>query len=132
MEITHQKIKNTLSQVSVISLGLGLLGISLAIFLATLHVYTGSSIISLLAILFGLYGATRIVCAFSINIPMYVKLIAAYIGITLWLTLGIGLSVFSGGVLISLWAVLSVPIVCDFLLTTVSSLDKSKQEDINA
>lgn len=132
MEVTPQKIRGSLSQVGVLSLGLGLIGVALAIFLTTLYVYIGSTILSILAVLFGLYGATRIVCAFSTSIPMYVKLIAAYIGTTLWLTLGIALSVFSGGAVIVLWAVLSVPIVCDFLLTTVSSLDKLKQEDLNA
>lgn len=125
MNTTPKNSALALTQAGALSLGLGCLGLSLAVFLTTLYFYTAVWVLAILAVLFGIYGTTRVFCAFSTAIPDYVKVIAAYIGTTLWLTLGITLSVFSGGTLVVLWAILSVPIVCDFLLTTVSSLDKS-------
>lgn len=125
MNTTPKNRAPALTQAGALSLGLGCLGLSLAVFLTTLYFYTAVLVLAILAVLFGIYGTTRVFCAFSTAIPDYVKVIAAYIGTTLWLTLGITLSVFSGGTLVVLWAILSVPIVCDFLLTTVSSLDKS-------
>ena len=121
-----------LRSIKAVSLYLGIFSIILSAGAVFLYLTTSIFLFKVLAVMFGAYGCVRIWCAISGKLPRYINILTCYVGITLWLTIGISSLGFNGVTAAIVWAILAIPIVCDFLFTTVSSIGQNKSEDSNA